>query len=107
MSTLHHQKLVDEILLAVGSMPTVRLWTRPVGFDQSRNIKYGIKGEADLQGIIAPRGRALAIECKTGNAVLSKEQKLWRAMFEKFGGLYILARDVNQVVECIRRNSDG
>lgn len=93
-----HEELIDQILLAVGSSPRIRLWKRPVGFDESRRIKYGIKGEADLQGIIAPHGRALAIECKTGSAVLNSDQKKWRAMFERFGGMYIEARSVDQVL---------
>lgn len=89
---------MDDLLFAFGKRPDVRLWIRVVGFDHMLKIKYGITGECDLQGIVLPKGRMLAIEVKTGNAVLSKEQKIWKIMIEKFGGIYILARSVEQAL---------
>lgn len=97
-STAEHQKLVDDLLLAFGSMLDVRVWPRPVGFDEHRKIKYGRPGETDIDGIIAPYGRRLGIEVKTGNARLSKKQIIWKAMILKFGGLYIEARSVEQAL---------
>ncbi len=97
-STLEHQKLVDAILFEVGSLPNVRLWPRQVGFDQEKKIKYGIRGESDLQGIIAPQGRMLCIEVKSGKAKLSKDQERWKAMVLRFGGVHIEARSVDQVL---------
>ena len=96
--TVAHQKLVNDILFAFGSRPDVRIWKRVVGFDLVKKIKYGIVGETDLQGIVLPNGRYLAIECKTGNAVLSKPQIKWRDMIIKFGGIYILAKSLNQAL---------
>ena len=77
-------------------MPNVRLWKRVVGFDFTKKIKYGIPGEPDLQGIIAPNGRLLCIEVKTGSAKLNSDQIIYRKMIEKFGALYIEARSVDQ-----------
>lgn len=102
-NTKEHQKLVDDILFAVGSHKRIRLWTRNVGFDYMRKIKFGVEGEADLQGIIAPTGRMLGIECKTGTGRLSAAQKRWRDMLIKFGGLYIEARSIDQVLDEINR----
>lgn len=93
-----HQKLVNEILLAVGSMPQCRVWPRAVGFDRMKKIKYGIVGESDIDGIMMPNGRRISIEVKTGTGKLSKEQLAWRTMIEKFGGLYIEARSLEQVL---------
>lgn len=92
--TRDHQQLVDDLLHAFGSRPDVRIWTRSVGFDMMRKIKYGIKGETDLQGIVAPSGRMLCIEVKTGAGRLTKEQERWRDMVIKFGAIYIEARSV-------------
>ena len=97
-----HQKLVDEILFAVGSQKNIRLWIRSVGVARALKsdniISFGVKGEADLQGIIAPEGKFLGIEVKTGNARQNPSQKNWQRMIEKFGGVYILARSVEQVL---------
>lgn len=99
-STEEHQKLVDDLLFAFGSRPDVRVWIRPVGFDFSRKIRYGVPGETDIDGIVAPYGRRLAIEVKTGEAELSKEQKIWRDnCILKFGGIHIEARSVEQALE--------
>lgn len=102
--TEEHQQLCDDILFHIGSRPECRLWPRVVGVGRALNnydhvISYGIPGEADLQGIMAPSGRMIAIEVKTGQGVLSDKQKTWRAMAEKFGALYIEARSLEQAIE--------
>lgn len=97
-----HQKLVNEILLAVGSMPNIRLWKRVVGYDLVKKIKYGLPGEADLDGIIGPHGRKLCIEVKTGTGRLSSDQKAYRDMVIKFGALYIEARSVETVLKALQ-----
>ena len=91
-----HEELKDKLMFAFGSQPDVRVFVRDVGFDFARKIKFGIKGEADIQGIWGPFGVALAIEVKTGSGRLSKDQVRWRDMFLKQGGIYIEARDVEQ-----------
>lgn len=53
--------------------------------------KIGISGEADVQGI-APGGRAVGIEVKTGRASRTQQQKRWGARFTQLGGLYVVAR---------------
>lgn len=97
-NTAAHQKLAYEILEKVGSHPNIRLWIRVVGFDRLKKIRYGIPGEADLQGIAMPNGRMIAIEVKTGSGKLSVEQKRYRDMILRFGGVHILARSVEQVL---------
>ena len=98
-NTTEHQQLVDDILFEVGSRPDVRCWPVRVGVGQNLHTgnvtRYGTKGEADIQGIvkICGIGIYLAIEVKTGTGRLSPSQKIWREMFEKFGGIYIEARD--------------
>ena len=97
-NTLRHNKLLDDILFHIGSSKNIRLWVRVVGFDEKRKIKYGIPGESDLQGIIYPGGRMLSIEVKTGKGRLTGEQKRWRNMILKFGGIHIVARSVEEVL---------
>lgn len=95
---IEHEKLCDALLFAFGSQRTIRAWGRDVGFDSVNKIKYGINGECDIQGIVAPYGIHLGIEVKTRKAVLSKDQKIWRNMIISFGGIYIEARSVEEAV---------
>jgi len=68
-------------------------------------IKIGLKGMSDLFGIVQDKngiGRFLAIEIKTGNATQTKEQKFYMKMIESLGGIYIVGRSIEQVIEEIR-----
>ena len=88
-------------------MPNIRLWRRNVGLarpvHQTHLIFFGVKGEADLQGIIYPRGRFLAIEVKTNSGRLTKEQERWRDMIIKFGGAYIEARSLDDAISGVKK----
>ena len=64
-------------------------------------VTIGIVGEADVQGVL-PGGRAVAVECKSGNDVLRRRQKAWRDRFEELGGLYVLAHN-EKGIEDLRR----
>jgi 4-aminobutyrate aminotransferase-like enzyme len=69
-------------------------------------IKIGIKGMSDLYGIITDKngvGRFLAIEIKTGNATQTKEQKRYEKIIKQLGGIYIVGREVEQVINDIKR----
>ena len=101
-STYEHQKLVDEILFDIGSLPEVRAWIRVVGYDELKRVRYGIVGEADIQGIISPTGKMLYIEVKTGDAKMSKEQERRFETMERFGALCILARNRQEVLAQIQ-----
>ncbi len=117
-NTKAHEQLVDDILFAIGSIPAVRVQKRKVGkavpwgqikkamnlrsFNDLRPIDWGIKGEADIQGWIAPFGRGLAVECKTGSGELEEDQEKWRTMFVKVGGLHIVARSVDDALDAVR-----
>lgn len=96
-----HQRLVDDILLAVGSQPYCRVWrnatgvARPLG--SNRVVSFGLKGSPDIIGIL-DSGQWLGIEVKTGKAVQSTNQKDFQKMVVKYKGLYILARCVDDAV---------
>lgn len=59
-------------------------------------IRYGVPGQADLTGIL-PSGKRLEIEVKSPGGRQSPEQQNFQAMVEKFGGVYVLARCVEDV----------
>ena len=61
-------------------------------------IAYGTVGMADWAGIVMG-GKRLEIEFKDTDSVQSPEQKNYQAMIERFGGIYILAKSVEDVEE--------
>ena len=95
----------SRILLALGSRPGIRVWRNNTGALRDSNgrvIRFGLKGSADILGILAPHGRMLAIECKTETGRQSEQQKRFQEMVEKHGGVYVLARSVDDVLSTSR-----
>lgn len=92
--------LLAAILLRFGSLPTLRLFRMNVLVARTstgRVVKAGIKGQADIFGILAPSGRHISIETKAPHGRQSPEQKRWQAMVERMGGIYCLARSTDDV----------
>ena len=106
-----HSQLVEDLLLRLGSRRDTRIFKAVVGLFYSVRwnqtgavssaipIKCGIKGQADLHGLVSIRvaGRVrvavrLEVEAKSGEATQTLEQKNWQRMVESLGGIYILAR---------------
>jgi hypothetical protein len=88
----------NAILRAFGTLPGLRLWRTNVGVARmgQRVVSFGIRGQADLTGIV-PDGRRLEIEVKTATGRQTAEQKAFQDMIERFHGVYILARSVEDV----------
>lgn len=79
---------------------------RPLHGDQKRAIRSAPDGTPDLLGVIAP-GRAFAIEVKTGRGQQRDAQKNWQKAWEKRGGIYILARSVEDVYKGLDISADA
>jgi hypothetical protein len=62
----------------------------------SRFVRYGLKGSADIIGILND-GRFLAIECKTAKGRPTVEQRSFLDEIEYRGGVAILARSIEDV----------
>ena len=107
-STEAHNKLISEILLTFGASPILRIWKNDVGVGRSLNgnrvLRWGLKGSADIIGI-GFGGRFVAIEVKTGKARQSEQQKCFQQMIQNMGGIYIVARSVQDVRDMINKNS--
>lgn len=102
-SALASEKSIqNEILRVVGSRPDVRLWRANTGvaYAGTRAVRFGVQGQADLSGIIAG-GRRLEIEVKSARGRQTPEQRAFGEMIEKFGGVYIVARSVEDVLRRI------
>lgn len=77
------------------------IWRQNVGstFYDGAFVKFGIRGAPDLQGLMAPTGRFVGIECKREvGGELSEFQERWGENCRRHGGLYIVARSVDDVI---------
>lgn len=66
----------------------------------SRFLRYGKVGSADIIGWM-PDGRFLGVECKTSTGRLSETQKVWLAELRKSGGVAVVARSVDDLIEAM------
>ena len=78
-----------------------------------RPIKFGVLGGGDISGIVSvygppvtnldPGGLRVEIEVKIGRDKPSEEQLAFRKMIEDHGGIYIIARSVEEGLEELGR----
>lgn len=96
---MSEQHLVADILAKWGAHPRVRIARINTGAAKmhGRFVRFNPPGTADIVGIIAPSGRMLMIECKSPTGKQRDDQKTMQKVVDKFGGLYILARSVEDV----------
>ena len=123
---MQEKKIQNQILREFATKPEMRLWRANVGravpiahiklieqavLNNNRNealnllsrcpmIRFGIKGQADLNGIL-DGGTRLEIEVKSEKGKQSKEQIIYENMITNKGGIYILARSVKDVFDRI------
>lgn len=82
----------------------MRLWRANVGVARiggprragGRVVRFGLPGQADLTGIL-PGGVRLEIEVKGPDGRQTAEQHAFQQVIERFGGVYVLARSVDDV----------
>ena len=102
---MSERELVQSILIEFGARSDLRMWRSNTGAAMWRKsngssggmVRFGMPGQADISGIMRPGGRRIEIECKTKNGRQSKEQQAWQRMIEWAGGLYVIARSIEDV----------
>lgn len=98
----NHGRLVNAILVALTKLPHCRIWKNSTGvarsIDGARAISFGLKGSADIIGLLGPNGHFIAIEVKTGNARQTKQQVAFQAMIARLGGTYLICRSLDDAV---------
>lgn len=98
-----HTTLVNETLVAL-SQVGVMAWKNNTGVARSAAggaFAFGLPGSADIVGCIPPCGRFLAVECKTGRGEPSEQQGKFGQAVEERGGLYVVARSVEDAVAAV------
>lgn len=112
----------NAILRTFGTRPDLRIWRMNTGRASfgGRSVQFGVPGQADLTGIlpvevycprcielIARLGVRLEIEVKSETGRQSEDQQNYQAIIERFGGLYVLARSVEDVNNAIEEYRNG
>ena len=100
------QQIQQAILLELGSRPDVRVWRQnsgmavPLSDKAGRPVRYGVNGCADISGLVTVDGVGvrLEVEVKSASGRQSADQKRFEAMIRSRGGIYILARSVDEAV---------
>lgn len=98
------KQIQNQILRTFGTRSDMRLWRANVGAARfgRQTVRFGIPGQADLTGIL-PSGLRLEIEVKSASGVQTAEQRAYQSIIERFGGVYVLARSVDDVWAAIGR----
>lgn len=82
--------------------PGLRVWRMNTGVAKRADggvVRFGTPGQADISGIVSVGGRGvrLEIEVKSATGKQSADQKSYQSMITRLGGIYILARSVDDV----------
>jgi len=96
-----HGDLVRSILLAVS--PLGMAWGNNTGVlrdKTDRPVRFGLPGSSDIIAII--KGRFVGIEAKVGADRQRKNQCNFATAVRKAGGIYILARSVDDVLNTLK-----
>ena len=95
---MSEKQVQNAILRAFGTIPQLRLWRANVGVARlgRRMVRFGVPGQADLTGIL-PGGLRLEVEVKSLGGRQSPQQQAYQRMIQRFGGIYVLARSVEDV----------
>jgi len=94
-----HNELVNKVILYLHEHFTGRYWSNPTGAVKTANghfQRYGLKGSTDVIGFTG-QGRAVFVEIKTGDAVLSKQQKVFKKISEKNYCIHITVE--NEIID--------
>lgn len=79
-------------------------WTADTGvarsMDGKRVIKFGLVGQADVQGCIG--GRWVGVEVKALRGRQRESQRRFQAAVEAAGGVYVIARSPTEAVAALR-----
>lgn len=121
MADTRERDVQARVMLAVGALPYVRVWRQNVGtavpigvvqqalrqldmgntpgahgvLRRARVVQFGLKGAADLTGVLAC-GKRLELECKRDGGKQSKDQQVFQRVMEALGALYAVVHSADE-----------
>jgi hypothetical protein len=99
---MREQNVQNAILIALQEAYPNGLWCRRnVGAVKTDKgfVRFGMAGMADISGIV--RGEAIELEVKSVTGRLSEAQINWGKAVERAGGIYIVARSVDEALRLV------
>lgn len=97
-------KIVDAILMRLGTEPDLIIMRRSVGralTPAGNEIYFGKRGEPDLQGWISPQGFGFMLEVKAPRGRLSDDQKAFHEAVRMVGVRVYTVRSVDEAVAAL------
>lgn len=105
-SSATHSRLVRDVLEAIGSLPGVIAAPNPCGVahyvsrsGRAFRVTYGFPGGSggpDVLAVVAPQGRLIGLEAKTGNARTTADQRRCHAALRAVGVEVRVVRSVDE-----------
>ncbi len=91
------------IIARLNLIPGVHVWRNNTGAGQRAGgglIRFGVPGQGDISGI-GPRGVRLEVEVKSATGRVSEDQVAFGQMISLHGGLYVVARTLDDAINAI------
>jgi hypothetical protein len=107
-NTTSERQIQHEILSTLGSRPDLAMiWRNNTGKARSLHdpnvvVSFGVPGSPDIIGFLR-NGRFLGIEVKAARGNQSEQQRRFQARCEQMGGLYVLARSVDDAMTAVSK----
>ena len=98
------REIQTDVLLALqGRWPCGLFYRRNVGavVIKGQMVRFGRPGQADVAGMI--EGRAIEVEVKRPGEYQNKAQRNWQEAVERAGGIYVVARSVQDAIDGLLR----
>lgn len=108
--TAQHKLIVNEIRKRLGREQDFTLWENSkvqIVKGEPRAMPGLTTGASDLLGILAPHGRLVALEVKTGKAVATEEQRMFMDLVRSRGGFACIVHTPEEAVAALFRARDG
>ncbi|MBM5812988.1 MAG: VRR-NUC domain-containing protein [Gammaproteobacteria bacterium] len=102
---MQEQAIQQAILARLGAVPGLLVWRNNTGATvntRGQLVRFGVAGSADVLLVAGPSGRFCAIEVKSVFGRASARQLAWGRAVVEAGGVYIVARSVDEAVEGLR-----
>lgn len=91
-------------------LPRVLAWRNNTGATRYKDndggeqfVRFGVPGQADITGVLAPWGIRLELELKRPGAAQTSAQIQFQRLIESRGGHYLLAHSGTEAVELVQR----
>ena len=101
-------QILKEVMLAIGSQPDCRIFRNSVGQARDprtgQHVRFGLTaGASDIIGI-GPRGRFLALECKSETGRATAEQLVFLDVVKRMGGIAGVVRSAAEAIQLVEAN---